>query len=105
MLLGASSFFILAVNNGWIAGQRVACGSLASGIVFLAGLWTGAASARRTRRFAAVGSDIRHEGGVRNARGSDGALRLILEAVCARRRGRTLRGAGLAVCARDGARS
>ncbi len=39
MLLGVVFFFILAVNNGWIGpGARVVCGSLASLIVFVAGL-------------------------------------------------------------------
>jgi uncharacterized membrane protein len=39
MLLGVVFFFILAVNNGWIGpGARVLCGSVASGIVFVAGV-------------------------------------------------------------------
>jgi uncharacterized membrane protein len=39
MLLGVVFFFILAVNNGWIGpGARVICGSVASAIVFLAGV-------------------------------------------------------------------
>jgi uncharacterized membrane protein len=39
MLLGVVFFFILAVNNGWIGpGARVLCGTVASAVVFLAGV-------------------------------------------------------------------
>jgi uncharacterized membrane protein len=39
-LLGVVFFFVLAVNRGWIGpGIRVACGALASSLVFAAGLW------------------------------------------------------------------
>ncbi|HYY02282.1 MAG TPA: DUF2339 domain-containing protein, partial [Gaiellaceae bacterium] len=39
-LLGVVFFFVLAVNRGWIGpGIRVACGGVASAIVFGAGLW------------------------------------------------------------------
>jgi uncharacterized membrane protein len=59
MLLGVVFFFILAVNNGWIGpGQRVACGSLASGIVFLAGLWLRRRFGETYASLAAVGVGI-----------------------------------------------
>ena len=39
-LLGVVFFFVLAVNRGWIGpGMRVACGGVASAIVFGAGVW------------------------------------------------------------------
>src|SRR2546423_49499 len=39
-LLGVVFFFVLAVNRGWIGPElRVACGGIASAIVFSAGLW------------------------------------------------------------------
>src|SRR5438874_3421812 len=39
-LLGVVFFFVLAVNRGWIGPElRVACGGVASAIVFGAGLW------------------------------------------------------------------
>src|SRR5512146_905420 len=39
-LLGVVFFFVLAVNRGWIGpGMRVACGGVASAIVFGAGIW------------------------------------------------------------------
>lgn len=39
-LLGVLFFFVLAVNRGWIGpGMRVACGGVASAIVFGAGIW------------------------------------------------------------------
>ena len=39
-LLGVVFFFVLAVNRGWVGpGMRIACGGVASGIVFGAGLW------------------------------------------------------------------
>jgi uncharacterized membrane protein len=59
MLLGIVFFFSLAVNNGWIGpGARVACGSLASGIVFLAGLWFRRRFGETYASLAAVGVGI-----------------------------------------------
>jgi uncharacterized membrane protein len=59
MLLGVVFFFILAVNNGWIGpGQRVVCGSLASAIVFLAGVWFRRRFGETYASLAAVGVGI-----------------------------------------------
>src|SRR5690242_14025066 len=39
-LLGVIFFFVLAVNRGWIGPElRVACGGLASAVVFAGGMW------------------------------------------------------------------
>src|SRR6266568_1465190 len=58
-LLGIVFFFILAVNNGWIGpGQRVVCGSLASAIVFLAGVWFRRRFGETYASLAAVGVGI-----------------------------------------------
>jgi uncharacterized membrane protein len=59
MLLGVVFFFILAVNNGWIGpGQRVVCGSVASAIVFLSGVWFRRRFGETYASLAAVGTGI-----------------------------------------------
>jgi uncharacterized membrane protein len=58
-LLGVIFFFVLAVNRGWIGPElRVACGSLASAIVFGAGLWLDRRYERTYSALAAVGVGI-----------------------------------------------
>jgi uncharacterized membrane protein len=59
MLLGVVFFFILAVNNGWIGpGARVVCGSVASAMVFLAGVAVRRRFGETYASFAAVGAGI-----------------------------------------------
>jgi hypothetical protein len=59
MLLGVVFFFILAVNNGWIGpGARVVCGSVASTIVFLAGVVVRRRFGETYASLAAVGAGI-----------------------------------------------
>jgi uncharacterized membrane protein len=58
-LLGVVFFFVLAVNRGWIGPElRVACGGLASAIVFAAGLWLDRRYERTYSALAAVGVGI-----------------------------------------------
>ena len=58
-LLGVVFFFVLAVNRGWIGpGMRVACGGVASAIVFGAGLWLQRRYETTYSALAAVGSGI-----------------------------------------------
>src|SRR6266540_3897603 len=55
-LLGVVFFFVLAVNRGWIGPElRVACGGVASAIVFAAGLWLERRYERTYSALAAVG--------------------------------------------------
>jgi uncharacterized membrane protein len=59
MLLGVVFFFILAVNNGWIGpGARVMCGSVASAIVFIAGVAVRRRFGETYASLAAVGAGI-----------------------------------------------
>ena len=58
-LLGVIFFFVLAVNRGWIGPElRVACGGLASAIVFAGGLWLDRRYGRTYSALAAVGTGI-----------------------------------------------
>ena len=58
-LLGVVFFFVLAVNRGWIGPElRVACGGIASAIVFGAGLWLERHYERTYSALAAVGVGI-----------------------------------------------
>ena len=58
-LLGVVFFFVLAVNRGWIGPElRVACGGIASAIVFGAGLWLERRYERTYAALAAVGAGI-----------------------------------------------
>src|SRR5947207_5059321 len=58
-LLGVAFFFVLAVNRGWIGPElRVACGGLASTLVFGAGLWLERRYERTYSALAAVGVGI-----------------------------------------------
>src|SRR5438105_697344 len=58
-LLGVVFFFVLAVNRGWIGPElRVACGGIASAIVFGAGLWLEGRYERTYSALAAVGVGI-----------------------------------------------
>ena len=58
-LLGVVFFFVLAVNRGWIGPElRVACGGVASAIVFAAGLWLERRYERTYSALAAVGVGI-----------------------------------------------
>src|ERR671936_2748898 len=58
-LLGVVFFFVLAVNRGWIGPElRVACGGIASAIVFGAGLWLERRYERTYSALAAVGAGI-----------------------------------------------
>src|SRR5438105_11631616 len=58
-LLGVVFFFVLAVNRGWIGPElRVACGGVASAIVFGAGLWLEGRYERTYSALAAVGVGI-----------------------------------------------
>ena len=58
-LLGVVFFFVLAVNRGWIGPElRVACGGIASALVFGAGLWLERRYERTYSALAAVGAGI-----------------------------------------------
>ena len=58
-LLGVVFFFVLAVNRGWIGPElRVACGGLASAIVFGAGLWLQRRFETTYSALAAVGAGV-----------------------------------------------
>jgi predicted membrane protein DUF2339 len=58
-LLGVVFFFVLAVNRGWIGPElRVACGGLASAVVFGGGLWLHRRYGRSYSALAAVGAGI-----------------------------------------------
>ncbi len=58
-LLGVVFFFVLAVNRGWIGPElRVACGGVASALVFGAGLWLERRYERTYSALAAVGAGI-----------------------------------------------
>jgi uncharacterized membrane protein len=58
-LLGVVFFFVLAVNRGWIGpGMRIACGGVASSIVFGAGLWLQRRYETTYSALAAVGAGI-----------------------------------------------
>lgn len=58
-LLGVVFFFVLAVNRGWIGPElRVACGGLASAIVFAGGMWLHRRYGRTYSSLAAVGVGI-----------------------------------------------
>src|SRR5256885_4134684 len=58
-LLGVVFFFVLAVNRGWIGPElRVACGGVASAVVFGAGLWLERRFERTYSALAAVGVGI-----------------------------------------------
>lgn len=58
-LLGVVFFFVLAVNRGWIGpGMRVACGGLASAIVFGSGIWLRHRFGRTYSALAAAGTGI-----------------------------------------------
>jgi uncharacterized membrane protein len=58
-LLGVVFFFVLAVNRGWINPEmRVACGGVASALVFGAGLWLQRRYETTYSALAAVGSGI-----------------------------------------------
>ena len=58
-LLGVVFFFVLAVNRGWIGPElRVACGGIASAVVFGAGLWLERRYERTYSALAAVGVGI-----------------------------------------------
>ncbi len=58
-LLGVVFFFVLAVNRGWIGPElRVACGGIASAIVFGAGLWLQRRYETTYSALAAVGAGI-----------------------------------------------
>jgi uncharacterized membrane protein len=58
-LLGVVFFFVLAVNRGWIGPElRVACGGLASALVFAGGAWLRRRYGRTYSALAAVGVGI-----------------------------------------------
>lgn len=58
-LLGVVFFFVLAVNRGWIGPElRVACGALASALVFGGGLWLHHRYGRTYSALAAVGAGV-----------------------------------------------
>src|SRR5262245_12355863 len=58
-LLGVVFFFVLAVNRGWIGPElRVACGGLASALVFAGGMWLHRRYGRTYSALAAVGAGI-----------------------------------------------
>src|SRR5436190_18764992 len=58
-LLGVVFFFVLAVNRGWIGPEaRVACGSVASALVFGSGLWLRRRFGETYSSLAAVGAGI-----------------------------------------------
>jgi uncharacterized membrane protein len=58
-LLGVVFFFVLAVNRGWIGpGLRVACGGVASAIVFASGLWLQRRYETTYSALAAVGAGL-----------------------------------------------
>jgi uncharacterized membrane protein len=58
-LLGVVFFFVLAVNRGWIGPElRVACGGLASAIVFAGGVWLRRRYGRTYSALSAVGVGI-----------------------------------------------
>ena len=58
-LLGVVFFFVLAVNRGWIGPEaRVACGGIASAIVFGSGLWLRRRFGETYSSYAAVGAGI-----------------------------------------------
>ena len=58
-LLGVVFFFVLAVNRGWIGPElRVACGGIASALVFGAALWLERRYERTYSALAAVGAGI-----------------------------------------------
>lgn len=58
-LLGVVFFFVLAVNRGWIGPElRVACGALASALVFGGGFWLRRRYGRTYSALAAVGVGI-----------------------------------------------
>jgi len=58
-LLGVVFFFVLAVNRGWIGPElRVACGGVASAIVFGAGVWLKRRYETTYSALAAVGAGI-----------------------------------------------
>src|SRR5262245_62602281 len=58
-LLGVVFFFVLAVNRGWIGPElRVACGGVASAIVFAGGMWLQHRYGRTYSALAAVGVGI-----------------------------------------------
>jgi uncharacterized membrane protein len=58
-LLGVVFFFVLAVDRGWIGHEaRVACGGIASAIVFAGGLWLRRRFGETYSSLAAVGAGI-----------------------------------------------
>jgi uncharacterized membrane protein len=58
-LLGVVFFFVLAVNRGWIGpGMRIACGGVASAIVFGTGVWLQQRYETTYSALAAVGAGI-----------------------------------------------
>jgi uncharacterized membrane protein len=58
-LLGVVFFFVLAVNRGWIGPElRVACGGIASALVFAGGMWLHRRYGRTYSALAAVGAGI-----------------------------------------------
>jgi uncharacterized membrane protein len=58
-LLGVVFFFVLAVNRGWIGPElRVACGGIASSLVFAGGMWLHRRYGRTYSALAAVGVGI-----------------------------------------------
>src|SRR5437762_1620129 len=58
-LLGVVFFFVLAVNRGWIGPElRVACGGIASALVFAGGMWLHRRYGRTYSALAAVGVGI-----------------------------------------------
>jgi uncharacterized membrane protein len=58
-LLGVVFFFVLAVNRGWVGPElRVACGGIASALVFAGGMWLHRRYGRTYSALAAVGVGI-----------------------------------------------
>src|SRR6266540_5310602 len=58
-LLGVVFFFVLAVNRGWVGPElRIACGGVASAIVFAAGFWLQGRYETTYSALAAVGAGI-----------------------------------------------
>ena len=58
-LLGVVFFFVLAVNRGWVGPElRIACGGVASAIVFAAGFWLQRRYETTYSALAAVGAGI-----------------------------------------------
>jgi len=58
-LLGVVFFFVLAVNRGWIGPElRVACGGIASALVFAGGMWLHRRYGRTYSALSAVGVGI-----------------------------------------------